>query len=168
MPIYLKNTPPYYEFDNNGGKLPVTILDSTPSVGVSTGGGTPNVIKTIVIPANTLNKKGDLLKIEIVSTTTGVDTKSIEAVIGTSSTLIGSNNITTAGDYRHTTKLMRNNSGDYERRSEGYRALGLYSVSNAGGNQIDWTIENDLVVSVTSTDAGSVAVKSIQVSVESA
>lgn len=163
MPIQLKNTPPYYRFTDSTG-LNEEVLSGLVDPLISSGGSIPDVL-TILIPANTLVQKGDVLKIYMTITTTGADVKSINATIGTSGELTASTGLTTAGSYSVSIMLMRNTETTFEKRSESWRGTSGYAVSNSGGSA-NWSIDQNLSISITSVDVASIDMHMLQVKKE--
>jgi hypothetical protein len=143
----------------------VSILKNYSTQTQSTGSSTTDNITVVAIPANALSTNGDAIEIDIAYVTTGVDTKTVAAAIGGSSTILASSASTTAANYVHRIKLFRTSSTAASYRSEGYRDNNIFASGQGVNTSFDWTVSQNFVVSLTSVSAASITITYIQIKV---
>jgi hypothetical protein len=143
----------------------VTVLKNYVTQTTSTGSGTTDNVTIVNIPANSLSANGDGIEIEFGYATTGVDTKSTNVVIGSSSTLVASGASTTAGFYTQKVKILRTSSTAGFLRSETWRDFSMQAIANNSVSSFDWTTSQDVVAKITSTTAASITINYVTVKI---
>jgi hypothetical protein len=128
------------------------ILYSSAATSSHTGNTTPTVIRTVVIPANTLTQNGDSLTIIPFATcTNNANAKALSVEFG--ATTISNVSFASLGGIRKYIELYRRSSttGLYSTASF---ANGFGSAGNALVPTVDWTIDNNITFTVTLGNGG--------------
>jgi hypothetical protein len=128
------------------------ILYSSAATSSHTGNTTPTVIRTVVIPANTLTTNGDSLTIIPFATcTNNANAKAFSVEFG--STTISNVSFVSLGGVRKYIELYRRSAttGLYSTTTF---ANGFGSAGNALVPSIDWSIDNNMTFTVTLGNGG--------------